>query len=164
MVAEARSYRYEAGSEADTDRLASHLAAGMVPGYMVALDGDLGAGKTRFTQAVARALGVKQLVNSPTFTIVKEYEDGRLPLYHMDVYRISQEEAEELGLEEYLYGPGVTVMEWASLVPELLPLERMGIYIEVRGATERSFRLTAHGDAYDRWCRKLAELGVLSVE
>ncbi len=89
--------------EEDTERLGRRLSAMFAPGTVITLDGDLGAGKTRFSQALARGMGVQEIVNSPTFTIIKEYEGARLPLYHMDVYRISLEEAEELGLDEYFF-------------------------------------------------------------
>jgi tRNA threonylcarbamoyladenosine biosynthesis protein TsaE len=154
-------YRYFAGSEEATERLAEQLAKRMEPGSLLALDGDLGAGKTRFSQAVAKALGVKETVNSPTFTIIKEYEGEQVPFYHMDVYRISVEEADELGLEEYFFGQGLTIVEWASLIAELLPEERLDIYISVLGATEREFELVPHGAAYESRCAELAEAGVL---
>jgi tRNA threonylcarbamoyladenosine biosynthesis protein TsaE len=152
--------------EADTDRLASALGELTEAGAVVTLDGDLGAGKTRFSQAFAKALGVPGVVNSPTFTIIKEYE-GRLPLYHMDVYRLSVEEADELGLDEYFYGAGVTLVEWASLIEELLPPERLELRIERverpdgGSFTERVIRLTPYGAVYEGWCRKLNENGML---
>lgn len=155
-------YRFAARNEADTERLAKELARRLTAGSTIALDGDLGAGKTRFSQALASSLGVTELVNSPTFTIIKEYEGRAMPFYHMDVYRISQEEAEELGLEEYFYGKGVTVIEWASLIAEVLPEERLELYIGVAGATERTFAVRPRGEPYVSWCRSMAEDGVLS--
>src|SRR4051812_11988394 len=124
---------WTAESEADTDRLAELLAGWSKPGTVLALDGELGAGKTRFSQAFARALGVKGIVNSPTFTIIKEYEGVHMPFYHMDVYRISAAEADELGLDDYFFGDGVTIVEWASLIEELLPPERLELRIEHTG-------------------------------
>ncbi|WP_274361860.1 tRNA (adenosine(37)-N6)-threonylcarbamoyltransferase complex ATPase subunit type 1 TsaE [Paenibacillus thermotolerans] len=159
-----KTYRYYAESEIATERLAKHLAMRMGPGYVLALDGDLGAGKTRFSQAVAKALGVKESVNSPTFTIIKEYKGEKLPFYHMDVYRISAEEADELGLDDYFFGDGVTVVEWASIIQELLPPERLDVYISVQGATEREFAITPHGTGHKVWCEKLAEMKVLASE
>ena len=157
-------YRFEARDEADTERLAARLAARLGPGSVLALDGDLGAGKTRFSQALAKALGVKEPVNSPTFTIIKEYEGRELPFYHMDVYRISQEEAEELGLEEYFFGSGVCAVEWASLIPDVLPADYLELYIGTAGATERSFLVRPHGEPYAAWCAALADEGVLTRE
>jgi len=145
---------FPAADEQDTERLAERIAAYCRPGTVIALDGDLGAGKTRLTQAIARSLGVPGHVSSPTFTIIKEYEGRELPLYHMDVYRISEDEAAELGLEEYFEGGGVTIVEWASLIESLMPSERLEIYIEVTGERSRLFRLTGIGEPYESWLRE----------
>jgi tRNA threonylcarbamoyladenosine biosynthesis protein TsaE len=154
-------YYYLANSEEDTERLAARLADMFIPGTVITLDGDLGAGKTRFSQAVARAIGVTDTVNSPTFTLIKEYEGTRFPFYHMDVYRISLEEAGDLGLDEYFYGEGVTLVEWAELIAELLPKDRLAVRIEYRGERERTFFLVPYGDPYGQWCRTLKEQGLL---
>ncbi len=129
---------------------------------MLTLDGDLGAGKTRFSQGIARGIGVREIVNSPTFTIIKEYEGAEFPFYHMDVYRISQEEADELGLDEYFYGEGVTLIEWSSLIEDLLPQDRLGIVIENQGEQDRLFRITPSGARYLTWCQEMKENGCLS--
>ncbi len=100
-------------------------------GQVYTLAGNLGVGKTVFTQGFAKGLGVEEHVNSPTFTIVQEYEDGRLPFYHFDVYRIGDiEEMDEIGFEEYIAGEGVCLIEWANLIEEILPEERTEIIIE----------------------------------
>jgi tRNA threonylcarbamoyladenosine biosynthesis protein TsaE len=153
-------YLYLSENEEDTERLAGQLAALLGPGDVLALDGDLGAGKTRFSQAVARSLGVKGIVNSPTFTLIKEYEGDSMPFYHMDVYRLSPEEAGELGLEEYFDGPGVTLVEWAGLIEELLPPERLDIRIGVQPGGSRVFALTPRGTEFERRCRQLKENGI----
>lgn len=155
------TYRYRAASLEDTALLAQRLASLMEPGAVLGLDGDLGAGKTAFSQAVARALGVREIVNSPTFTIIKEYEGEQLPFYHMDVYRLSLEEADELGLDDYFYGNGVTLVEWASLIEDILPPERLNILI-AHEDNGRSFRLIPMGEPYRAWCRQLKENGVLT--
>ncbi|MEF3313422.1 tRNA (adenosine(37)-N6)-threonylcarbamoyltransferase complex ATPase subunit type 1 TsaE [Paenibacillus sp. GYB004] len=155
-------YRYESNNEEQTAKLAEALSAMMEAGTVVALDGDLGAGKTRFSQSVARALGVPGVVNSPTFTIIKEYEGDRLPFYHMDVYRISEDEADELGLDDYFYGEGVTLVEWAELIRNLLPPDRLAIYISHAGETRRVMELRPYGARYNQWCNQLKENGILS--
>lgn len=101
------------------------------PGMVYALLGDLGVGKTVFTKGVAAGLSVKEQVNSPTFTIVQVYESGRLPFYHFDVYRIGDlEEMDEIGYEDYFYGEGVCLVEWAGLIKELMPAEAVWVTIE----------------------------------
>ncbi|MBP1995001.1 tRNA (adenosine(37)-N6)-threonylcarbamoyltransferase complex ATPase subunit type 1 TsaE [Paenibacillus eucommiae] len=154
-------YTYKAFREENTDELAKHLSLLLIPGSIIALDGDLGAGKTRFSQGFAKAIGVEDVVNSPTFTIIKEYEGTKLPLYHMDVYRITLEEADELGLDEYFYGEGVTLVEWSSKIEALLPPQRLSIYIENQAGQERLFHLTPYGEPYRSWCRVMKENGNL---
>ena len=106
----------------DTEALGKRTADSLMPGSVIALTGPLGVGKTALTQAVARALGVTERLTSPTFTVLCEYETGRLPLYHFDVYRVNDpDDLFEMGFEEYLHGNGVCVIEWADLVEELLP-------------------------------------------
>ena len=101
------------------------------PGQIYTLTGDLGVGKTVFTQGVAAGLGITEPVNSPTFTIIQEYEDGRLPFYHFDVYRIGDiEEMDEIGYEDCFYGKGVTMIEWANLIEEILPETYREVKIE----------------------------------
>ena len=101
------------------------------PGQIYTLTGDLGVGKTVFTQGVAAGLGITVPVNSPTFTIIQEYEDGRLPFYHFDVYRIGDlEEMEEIGYDDYFFGQGICLIEWAELIEEILPEKRIEVTIE----------------------------------
>ena len=101
------------------------------PGQIYTLTGDLGVGKTVFTQGVAAGLGITEPVNSPTLTIIQEYEDGRLPFYHFDVYRIGDlEEMEEIGYDDYFFGQGICLIEWAELVEEILPGKRIEVTIE----------------------------------
>jgi tRNA threonylcarbamoyladenosine biosynthesis protein TsaE len=147
-------------SLADTDLLAQQLASMLGPGCFIALEGDLAAGKTAFSQAFALAIGVTDTVNSPTFTIIKEYEGMQLPFYHMDVYRISLAEAEELGLEDYFYGVGITLVEWASRIQPLLPLERLDIEIRRTDGDARVIRIRPHGMFYEEVCRQLGERGM----
>ena len=101
------------------------------PGQIYTLTGDLGVGKTVFTQGVAAGLGITEPVNSPTFTIVQVYEEGRLPFYHFDVYRIGDlEEMEEIGYDDYFFGQGICLIEWAELIEEILPEKRIEVTIE----------------------------------
>jgi len=101
------------------------------PGQVYVLNGDLGVGKTVFTQGLAKGLGITEAVCSPTFTIVQVYEEGRLPFYHFDVYRIADvEEMDEVGFEDYIYGNGVTLIEWANLIEEILPEQFTEVVIE----------------------------------
>lgn len=109
-------------NEQETKRFGIELGKSLEQGDVVALIGDLGTGKTALTKYIAQGMGIQDLITSPTFTIVQEYHSGRLPLYHFDVYRVSDtEEMHELGYEEYFYGQGVCVIEWADLIEELLP-------------------------------------------
>lgn len=158
MVAEAQS-EWKADSVGDTVELARLLASRAVPGTVLVLDGDLGAGKTRFSQAFAAAIGVQGVVNSPTFTIIKEYAGSSMPFYHMDVYRLSQEEADELGLDDYFFGEGATIVEWGSLIEDLLPPQRLHLYIEHLGGEKRRFRLRGIGEPYASWCAELERDG-----
>lgn len=113
---------FETYSEKDTWQLGYLLGQNAIPGQIYALTGDLGVGKTVLTQGLAAGLGITEAVSSPTFTIVQIYEEGRLPLYHFDVYRIGDaEEMEEIGYEDFFYGDGVCLIEWADLIREILP-------------------------------------------
>lgn len=150
-------YTYHADNEQATEQLAGLLAEAAVPGTVITLDGDLGAGKTRFSQGFARGIGVPGLVNSPTFTIIKEYQGSKLPFYHMDVYRIGLEDADDLGLDEYFYGDGVTLIEWSKQIEEILPSNRLEIVITRTGdnQSERIFQIIPHGEPYIAWCQAL---------
>lgn len=112
---------YESNSPEDTYELGRTMGESITPGSVIALDGDLGAGKTLFTQGLAAGLGITEPVNSPTFTIMQIYESGRLPLYHFDVYRIDDPyEMEEVGFDDFIYGDGVSVIEWPDRIAELM--------------------------------------------
>ncbi len=122
---------YETFSGEETAELGKKIGKAAKPGDVYVLTGDLGVGKTVFSKGVAVGIGVLELVNSPTFTIVQIYESGKMPFYHFDVYRISDaEEMEEVGYEDYFYGEGLTLVEWGNLIPEILPARRKDIKIE----------------------------------
>lgn len=121
----------ETNSAEETYQLGKQMGEKAGAGEIYCLDGDLGTGKTVFTQGFAAGLGVEGPVNSPTFTILQQYDSGRLPLYHFDVYRIGDvEEMDEIGYEECFYGEGVTLIEWSSLIREILPDQLIRITIE----------------------------------
>lgn len=114
----------------ETYKLGIQLGERLKPGIIISLNGDLGAGKTQFTKGIAKGLGVDDYITSPTFTIVNEYE-GRLPFYHFDIYRIDDiEELYEIGFEEYIYGKGVSVIEWGDMIGDILPDDIIYIYIK----------------------------------
>ena len=122
---------YETNREEETFEIGRKLGEEAEKGQIFTLIGDLGVGKTVFTKGVAAGLGIREPVNSPTFTIVQVYEEGRLPFYHFDVYRISDvEEMEEIGYEDYFYGDGLAMIEWGNLIEEILPVKRRDITIE----------------------------------
>lgn len=115
----------------ETFKLGVKIGEQARPGEIYTLNGDLGVGKTVFTQGVARGLGIEEPVNSPTFTIVQVYEEGRMPFYHFDVYRIGDiEEMEEIGYDDYFFGNGICLIEWAELIQELLPKQIISVTIE----------------------------------
>lgn len=121
----------ETYSEKETFDLGYSLAEKAEPGQIFSLEGDLGVGKTVLTKGMAAGLGITEPVSSPTFTIVQVYEDGRMPFYHFDVYRIADpEEMDEIGYEDYFFGNGVCLVEWANLIEELMPAHTIKIKIE----------------------------------
>lgn len=122
---------YESFTPEDTFQIGEEIARQAKPGEIYTLNGDLGVGKTVFTKGIASGLGIKEPVTSPTFTIIQEYDSGRLPLYHFDVYRIGDpEEMDEIGYEDYFYGQGICLIEWAELIEELIPPEAVRVYID----------------------------------
>ena len=122
---------YETNSPEETRALGKKIGALAEPGDVYTLVGELGVGKTVFTQGIAEGLGITEPVSSPTFTIVQIYEEGRLPFYHFDVYRIGDlEEMDEIGYEDYFYGQGLCMIEWANLIEEILPEKRYDVTIE----------------------------------
>ena len=141
--------------EAHTEAIASSLADIVQAGDVITLTGELGVGKTHFTKGLAKGLGITERVTSPTFTIVKEYE-GRLPLYHLDVYRLEYSD-EDIGFDEYFYGDGVAVIEWAQFIEAFLPEEYLSITIERTGDTAREITVEAVGKKYEPYIEKLEE-------
>jgi tRNA threonylcarbamoyladenosine biosynthesis protein TsaE len=142
---------------AGTEAFGRRLGALLFPGSVLSLVGQLGAGKTHLTRAIAEGLNVRNpaAVTSPTFVLVQEYV-ARLPIYHFDAYRLSGDrEFLELGADEYFAGDGVSIVEWADRVPGAMPAERLEIRIEVVGETERRFAVQSHGPRYDELLKQL---------
>ena len=137
----------------ETQALAHKLAGIVEPQDTITLEGDLGAGKTTFTQAFAKGLGITRTVNSPTFTIMKQYS-GRIPLNHLDVYRLEDSD-EDLGWDEIFYGDAVTVVEWAHLIERDLPSERLAIEIRRVDENARVITLIPYGERYELLCEEL---------
>lgn len=140
------TWQFFSDSEAETDRLGRVLADSLAPGTTISLVGNLGAGKTRLTSALAAGLGIpSEVVTSPTFMLIQEYE-GRMPLYHFDTYRLKNlDEFYDLGPEEYFYSDGVCLVEWGDRVREALPVDFLRIEIEIVSPTTRSFQFEAFG-------------------
>lgn len=140
---------YETYSAEETRALGRKIGEMAQPGDVYTLVGDLGVGKTVFTQGIAEGLGITEPVSSPTFTIVQIYEEGRMPFYHFDVYRIGDpEEMDEIGYEDYFYGDGLCMIEWANLIEELLPDTRYDVTIEKdleRGFDYRRITISRRG-------------------
>ncbi|SDJ93531.1 tRNA (adenosine(37)-N6)-threonylcarbamoyltransferase complex ATPase subunit type 1 TsaE [Natronincola ferrireducens] len=144
-------------TEKETEALGIKLGSLMGPGDVLCLIGDLGAGKTTFTKAFAIGLDIMEDVTSPTFTIVQEYE-GRIPLYHFDVYRVSHvREMEDIPYEEYFYGDGVCVIEWAHLIEEVLPKDYLKIEIKYIGPQEREICFQATNAYYEKQIEELLQ-------
>ncbi len=143
-------YKYIADDESETIALAENIESEHFPGMVICLNGELGSGKTVFTKAFASALGIEDDVTSPTFNIIKEYPNGELPLYHMDVYRI--DEAEDVGIEEYYKKGGVTIIEWSELIKDRLPEERLDIRFKIIDENSRVLVFTPYGKEYEELC------------
>ena len=144
-------YKYNVYDESETIELAENIESEHFPNMVICLNGDLGSGKTIFTKAFAKALGIHESITSPTFNIIKEYTDGELPLYHMDVYRLDGD-IKELNIEDYFDKGGVTIIEWAEMIADSLPSERLDIEIRITGEDSRVFILKPHGRRYEEIC------------
>lgn len=142
-------------SPEETMALSERIAGYLQSGDVLTLSGDLGAGKTVFTKGLAKGLGISERVSSPTFTIVKEYMGGRVPLYHMDVYRINDDE--DIGLEDYFDRGGVTVIEWAENIQSWLPKDYLSIAIKRIDDHNRKLTLMAHGRRAESLYREISE-------
>ena len=145
-------YKITVHSDNETIAIAQNIESEKFPGMVICLNGDLGSGKTVFAKGFAHAMGIED-ITSPTFTIIKEY-NGELPLYHMDVYRI-EDTNEELGIEEYFDKGGVTIIEWANIIKDILPEERLDIKFKIVDENTRVIVLNPHGDKYINICEAI---------
>lgn len=141
-------YKYTSRSENDTMELAENIESEKFPGMVICLDGELGSGKTVFVKGFAKSLGITDNITSPTFNIVKEYENGEMPLNHMDVYRIDDAD-ESIGFNDYFAGESVTIIEWSDLIKDKLPDERLDIKFKVIDENTRILILKPHGQKYE---------------
>ena len=146
-------YKITTYSEEETIELAQNIESEKFPNMVICLRGDLGSGKTIFTKGFAQAMEVQEEVTSPTFNIIKEYLSGEMPLYHMDVYRLDGK-VDELGIEEYFTKKGVTIIEWADMIPDYLPDKRLDIKIRNSEDDEnkRTITITPYGRKYEEIC------------
>ena len=148
-------YKIITYSEQETIELAQNIESEKFPNMVICLMGDLGSGKTVFVKAFANALGIEEDITSPTFNIIKEYPNGELPLYHMDVYRIDDVK-EDLGIEDYYEKDGITIIEWADMIKDRLPEERLDIKIKIIDENTRVLILIPHGKIYEDICEAVA--------
>ena len=135
-------------SEKETIEVAQNIESEKFPNMVICLEGDLGSGKTIFTKGFAQAMGIEENITSPTFNIIKEYTTGEVPLYHMDVYRLDGNVA-DLGIEDYFTKDGVVIIEWADMIKDYLPEERLDIKIKVVDEDTRVLIFTPHGEKYE---------------
>lgn len=149
-------YKVTTYSEEETIELAQNIESEKFPNMVICLQGDLGSGKTMFTKGFAKAMEVEEEITSPTFNIIKEYTSGELPLYHMDVYRLDGK-VDDLGIEEYYTRGGVTIIEWADMIPDYLPEERLDIKMKNSSEIEdkRTITLIPHGQKYEEVCEAI---------
>jgi len=141
-------------SEKDTIEMAQNLESEKFPNMVICLEGDLGSGKTIFTKGFAQALGIEENVTSPTFNIIKEYNSGELPLYHMDVYRLDGK-VDDLGIEDYYNKSGVTIIEWSDTIKDYLPSDRLDIKFRVIDENTRTLTFIPHGRIYEDICEAI---------
>ena len=146
-------FKYTSRSVDDTVRIAQDIESEKFPNMVICLYGELGSGKTVFTKGFASAMEIEETITSPTFNIIKEYTSGELPLYHMDVYRLNGK-VEELGIEDYYDKGGITIIEWADMIEDYLPKERLDIKFKLSSEDEntRIITITPHGSNYESVC------------
>ena len=144
-------FKYTSRSIEDTLTIAQNIESEKFPNMIICLEGELGSGKTVFTKGFASALGIKDTITSPTFNIIKEYLNGEMPLYHMDVYRL-EETDEDIGINDYFNKNGITIIEWADIINEILPSERLVIKFKVIDEDTRVLVFIPYGEKYEELC------------
>ena len=147
-------YKITTKCEEDTMEIAQNIESEKFPNMVICLNGDLGSGKTLFTKGFAEALGIDENITSPTFNIIKEYTTGEMNLYHMDLYRLNGD-VKNLGLEEYFTKGGVVIIEWADLIEDYLPEERLDVKIKVVDEDTRILIFKPHGIKYEELCEAI---------
>ncbi len=147
-------YRITTRDERETINLAQNLESEKFENMIICLEGDLGSGKTIFTKGFAQALSIDENITSPTFNIIKEYLSGEMPLYHMDVYRLDGK-VDEIGLEDYFTKGGIVVIEWADLIKDYLPEERLDIKFKIIDEETRVLTFIPHGQQYEEICEAI---------
>lgn len=145
------NYKYVSKSDNDTIELAENIESEKFPNMVICLDGELGSGKTVFTKGFARALGIDDNITSPTFNLIKEYNSGELPLYHMDVYRLNSDD-NTTGLTEYFEKGGICLIEWSEIINDSLPEERLEIRFKIVNENSRVLVITPYGKVYEDLC------------
>lgn len=142
-------------NEESTKKIGEIIGEKLFNGAILCLNGDLGAGKTTLTKSIAKALKIDEDITSPTFTIVNEYTEGSIPLYHFDVYRIGEpDEMYDIGFDEYINSDGVCIIEWSSIIRDILPKERLEINLNYSG-TGREMEIISYGDKYKKMVEEM---------
>ena len=144
-------YKYTSKSEKDTMTLAQNIESEKFPNMVICLDGELGCGKTVFVKGFASALGIEDNITSPTFSLIKEYVNGELPLYHMDVYRLENNN-HGVGITEYFTAGGISIIEWSEIIKDNLPEERLDIVFKFVDENTRIITLVPRGEVYEELC------------
>lgn len=144
-------YKYTSRSIEDTLTIAQNIESEKFPNMVICLEGELGSGKTVFTKGFASALGIEDTITSPTFNIIKEYTNGEIPLYHMDVYRL-EDNNEDIGFKDYFNKGGITIIEWADIIKKELPKKRLEIRFKVIDEDTRVLIFTPYGEEYEELC------------
>lgn len=147
-------YKYTSRNENDTVALAQNIESEKFPNMVICLVGDLGSGKTVFAKAFASSLGITDNITSPTFNIIKEYDNAEMKLFHMDVYRLSDIK-QDLGISEYFNKKGICIIEWADLIEDILPKNRLDIKIRMVDENTRQIIITPHGSKYEDLCERV---------